>query len=125
VGRGEKSTVCIIDSDAAVRDSLRMLLECHGIATCLYASAATFLSEAHPERHSCIVADLDLDGLNGLDLLSELHQRGVIVPAIVTTSGKVTDCLRSVADAVGATLLEKPYAPDTLIAHLTRTLDAS
>jgi CheY-like chemotaxis protein len=107
-----KSTVFIVDSDAAVRDSLRMLLECHGIVACLYATAAVFMSEAHPEANSCIVVDIDLDGLDRLHMFSELHQRGVVIPAIITTSGKGTECFRSAVEIDGATLLEKPYAPD-------------
>ena len=121
--RGAKPTVFIIDGDAAVRDSLGMLMECHGFVARLYVSAAAFLSEPHPEPNSCLVVDGDLDGLNGLDLLAELHRRGVLTPAIVTSSGKMTECLRSAVARIGAVLLEKPYAPAALIAHVRRALN--
>ena len=116
-------TVFVIENDAAVRDSLGMLLERHGFVACLYASAASFLIDAHPEPASFIVVDMDLDGMSGLDLLNEFYQRGIVVPAILTTSGRVTEHLRSAADRAGVTLLEKPYPPDALIAHLRRTFD--
>jgi FixJ family two-component response regulator len=118
-----KPTVFIIDSDAAVRDSSRMLLESEGMVAQTYASAAAFLRDAHPERSSCIVVDINLAGVEGRDFLDEFYQRGIVIPIIVTTSGKVTEFLRSAVDRVGATLLEKPYAPQELIAHLRRALD--
>ena len=86
-------------------------------------AGSAFLREERPERNSCIVVDENLPGLNGLDLLDELYQRSIVIPAIVTISRAVTDCLRSAVDKAGATLLEKPYAPGALIADLRRAPD--
>lgn len=93
-----------------------MLLEC---VVHTYACATAFLNEAHPEPNSCVVIDAGVPESNSLDLIEELYQRGVVMPAIVTTSGNVTECLRSAVDSLGATLLEKPYARE-LTAHLKK-----
>ena len=118
-----KPHVIVVDSDAAVRDSICVLLQSHGIGTRAYASATAFLREVHPEQNSCIVVSVDLPGLNGLDLLAELYQRDIVIPAIITTNRKVTESLRSAADSVGATLLEKPYAVGELISNVRQALD--
>lgn len=116
-----KPTVFIIDSDDAVRDATRMLLEGEGIVARTFASAMAFLREESPERNSCIVVAGDIAG----DLLEALHQRDIVIPAIVTTSGEVTDYLYSAVARVGGALLEKPYLPRELIAHVRRELDRS
>ena len=67
------------------------LLECEGIVRRTYSSATAFLREAQLQPNSCIVVDVNLPGLSGLDLLDELDERGIVIPAIVTTSGNVTD----------------------------------
>jgi len=118
-----KPTVFIIDSDRAVRTSLGLLLECEGIVAHTYGSATAFLSEMQPQPNCCILVDVDLPGLNGLDILHELDQRDIVIPAIVTISRKVTDCFRSSVAEVGATLIEKPYNPRALIASLREVLD--
>ena len=113
-----KPTVFIIESDEAVRDATRMLLEGEGFAIYTYPSAAIFLREERPEQNSCIVVSGDVAG----DLLEELHQRDIVFPAIVTANVEITDCLYSAIARVGATLLEKPYLPRELVAQLRRIL---
>jgi two-component system, LuxR family, response regulator FixJ len=81
-----------------------------------------FLRDVHPERNGCLIVEVNLAGLNGLDLLHELHQRDIVIPAIITTSGKATESLRSAADSIGATLLEKPFAVGALVAGVRRAL---
>ena len=89
VSNAPKPHVIVVDSDAAVRDSMCVLLQSHGIGTRAYASATAFLREVHPEQNSCIVLSVDLPGLNGLDLLAELYQRDTVISALSTTKGKV------------------------------------
>jgi DNA-binding response OmpR family regulator len=79
------------------------------------------LGEVDAEGSGCIIVGA---GLNGLDFLNELHQRGIVIPAIVTTSGTVTEGLHAAVANLGATLLQKPYAPGVLIAHVRRLLDS-
>jgi two-component system, LuxR family, response regulator FixJ len=114
-------TVFVIDGDDAVRDSTCVRLECEGIVTRSYPSATAFLGEVDAEGSGCIIVGA---GLNGLDFLNELHQRGIVIPAIVTTSGTVTEGLHAAVANLGATLLQKPYAPGVLIAHVRRLLDS-
>lgn len=116
--------VFIIDGDEAVRDATCVLLESVGIVTRSLPSAGAFLSEVDVEGNSCIILDASPDAqMTGLDFLKELQQRGIVIPTILTTTGAVTTRLHSAAANLGATLLQKPYAPDVLVAHLRRVLE--
>jgi two-component system response regulator FixJ len=120
VSGAPKPIVYVIDGDAAVRDSIRLLLECEGFTVHSYASGSGFLREDRLDRTSCIVVDENLPGLNGLDLLEELLHRGIVIPAILTTSRRDTDCLRSTVARAGATPIKKPYEPRALLANVWR-----
>ena len=125
MSRAEKPTVFVIEKDAAVRDSLVALLECEGLMGRAYSSATAFLREVQPQPNSCIVVDVNLPGQSGLDLLDELDERGIVIPAIVTASGNVTDRLSGEVAGLGATLLEKPYAARVLMAKIRGFLNLS
>lgn len=59
----------LIDDDQAVRASVQLLLECEGIEVRSYASGDAFLREAAPDRDSCLIIDVDMPGMGGLELL--------------------------------------------------------
>jgi two-component system, LuxR family, response regulator FixJ len=79
----ERPTAYVVDDDDAVRDSIRMLLESQGFTVCTYASGWSFLREARANRNSCLVVDVNMPGMNGLELLDQLRRDGIMVPAIV------------------------------------------
>jgi FixJ family two-component response regulator len=117
-------TVIVIEGDEAVRDATCALLESVGIVTRSCASASALLNDVDAEGNSCIIVDVSpATQMKGLDFLNELQQRGIVIPAILTTSGIVNESLHAAAANLAATLLQKPYAPDVLMAHLRRVLD--
>ena len=116
----EERVVYVIDDDHAVRDSLCMLLESYGIVAHPYASGVAFLRDLPPE-HGCLLVDVNMSGMNGLELLDELHERGIAIPVIVMT-GTPTSRIQLDVDRAGATLLQKPFRPDELIACVEKTL---
>ena len=71
-----RPTVFIVDDDAGVRDSLAMLLELKGFHTRTFAAAAAFLAEYRPEWPGCLVLDLRMPGMSGLELQADLARRG-------------------------------------------------
>src|ERR1700754_5116560 len=77
-------TICIVDDDEAVRDSLCMLLESGGLATRSYESADAFLA-AGPQDMACRILDLHMPGTSGLELLRQLRRRGLSQPVIVVS----------------------------------------
>jgi len=117
----QKPTVYVIDDDAAVRDSICLLLETTGFTVCSYASGAEFLREAPAQDSGCLLVDLDMPGMTGLDLLGQLRQRRKTIPAIIMTGG-VTPTIRSDAQRVAAQVLEKPFRARELMGCIETAL---
>jgi two-component system, LuxR family, response regulator FixJ len=120
---GQRSMIFIVDDDDAVRDSLALLLECDGLPAQGFASARAFLEGGRPGGRDCLIVDLHMSGLNGIELLEELRRRGTRLPAIVIT-GRPTQAARNRAEAAGAlALLEKPYDSKRLLKLVHQALD--
>jgi two-component system response regulator FixJ len=116
------SAVHIIDDDAAVRDSLAILLETHGLPVATYASAEAFLDALAAGADGCVVTDVQMPGMNGLVLLAALKAGGHALPVIVVTA-RSGQTLAAEALAQGAAvLLEKPFAPAALVAAVRDAL---
>ena len=107
--------VYVVDDDEAMRDSLRWLLESTGYRVTAYSTAERFLSAYKPGVASCVVLDVRMPGLSGLELQQELNRRGEMLPIIfVTGHGDVpmaVDALKSGAFH----FLEKPFKGERLL----------
>ena len=116
------NTVHVIDDDEALRDSLTFLLRTARIDVQSYPSAAAFL-EALPETNlSCVITDVRMPGMSGIDLLRRLRERKISVPVIVIT-GHGDIPLAVEAMRIGATdFLEKPFDDEVLIASVKAAL---
>ena len=77
------ATVFLIDDDASVRDSLSLLLSLKGMRTQLFAAAETFLETYRPEWRGCVLTDLQMPTMNGLELQRALLDRGITLPVVV------------------------------------------
>lgn len=82
----QRSRVFIIDDDEAIRDSLRLMLETFDIDCQLFGSAEEFLQGFDMDLSGCIVLDLNLPGMNGIELQTELERRNIRLPIIFLTS---------------------------------------
>ena len=117
------SAVHIIDDDDAVRDSLAAMLEVRGVAVVTYASAQAFLEALANGVSGCVVTDVQMPGMNGLELLAVLRAGGHALPVVVFTA-RGGRALAAEAMAQGAVaVLGKPFEPDELIATLSRILE--
>jgi two-component system response regulator FixJ len=112
----------VIDDDAAVRASVQLLLKGGGIEARPYASGEAFLREAAPDDDSCLIIDVDMPGIGGLELLDQLRANGVNTPAIMITGAGITDGLVTAIKRFGAMLLEKPFLPGELLSSVKRAL---
>lgn len=110
-----RETVFIIDDDASVRDALMLLLSLRGHACAGFASAEDFLSALQPGWRGCIVADIRMSGMSGLQLQALLRDQGLPLPVIVITAhGDVAAARQAfLADAVD--FLEKPFDGEQLL----------
>ena len=111
---GER-TVFVVDDDDAARDSLVMLLKSDGLTTKGFASAHEFLAKFDTGLRGCVVTDLRMPSMDGIELIRELKALGCLLPVIVITGH--ADVSRAVdAMKAGATdFIEKPYEAEQLL----------
>jgi two-component system response regulator FixJ len=119
---GAKEIVHIIDDDDALRDSLTFLLSSAGIEAKSYESAGTYLNDPQRGTCGCIITDVRMPGMSGIDLLRKLKSDAVSVPVIVMTGhGDVP--LAVEAMKLGALdFIEKPFDDDALLASVRARL---
>ena len=111
-------TVYVVEDDAAVRDSLSLMLGIAGYATAAYADAETFLAAWRADWAGCVVTDLRLPGMTGLDLQAELRRRGAVLPVIVITAHGDVPSARVAFRAAAVDFLEKPFGDGQLRAAI-------
>jgi len=101
--------IFIVDDDDGVRDSLRVLLECQGFQTRQFASCREFLAADRDGDDDCLILDLHMPQMSGIELLEGMRRRGDMLPVIIIT-GRVAATIRERARAAGAlAVIEKPY----------------
>lgn len=115
-----RETVFIVDDDASVRDSLSLMLSLQGYATATFASGEDFLNALRPGWRGCVVADIRMPGMSGLELQESLRNRLPRLAVIVITAhGDVAAARQAfLGDAVD--FIEKPFEPDQIIAAIER-----
>lgn len=111
----QEATVHVIDDDDAVRDSLAFLFESADLAVVTHASAVAFLAEAPNLVGGCVVTDVRMPEMNGIELLKRLREIGVMLPVIVIT-GHADIALAVEAMKSGAVdFMEKPFDDDVML----------
>jgi FixJ family two-component response regulator len=108
-------TIFVVDDDASVRDSLEYLFRSVGLRSLKFASAAAFLDAFDPQSPGCLVLDVRMPGMGGLELQEELVARGSSLPIIfVTAHGDVPMAVQAVKDGA-VDFLIKPFRDQELL----------
>ena len=116
------SVISVIDDDASVRVATNNLLRSHGYTVHTFASAEEFLRSAHLNDTSCVIADVQMPVMNGVELLTLMRTQGYGVPFIFITAFP-DESVRARALKAGAIcFLAKPFAAPTLIKCLGTAL---
>lgn len=111
----EDFLVYLVEDDAAVLKSLGALLQAHGYKTKACGSAELFLENYDPQLKSCLVLDLQLPGLSGLQLQSHLRKIHVDIPIVVVTAhGDVSNAVQAMRSGA-IDFIEKPAQPEKLL----------
>jgi two-component system response regulator FixJ len=119
----DRAVVHVIDDDEAVRQSLAFLLGTAGIEVQTYDSAVTFLKAAGAIRDGCIVTDVRMPELSGIELLQRLRELGRDVPVIVITGHGDVPLAVEAMKIGAADFLEKPFDDEALLTSVRSALD--
>jgi two-component system, LuxR family, response regulator FixJ len=114
--------VHVVDDDPALRDSLSILLQAHGFNVSTFESAEHFLGGKIPQENGCVLIDVNMPGMSGIDLLAEFRRRGFQLPCIVMTGAGQVQLAVKAMKAGAVDFLEKPFDVDILIESLREAL---
>lgn len=115
-------TVFIVDDDPAIRKSLRWLIESVGLDVEAFASAQEFLAAYTADRPGCLVLDVRMRGMSGLELQDVLRERGCTIPVIIVTGyGDVPMAVRAMK-AGAVYFIEKPVSDQVLLEQIERAI---
>ncbi|MFO1381365.1 MAG: response regulator transcription factor [Chitinivorax sp.] len=118
-----KPTVFVVDDEEAVRDSLQWLLESKGLKVALFDSAEAFLAAYSPSLPGCLVVDVRMPGMSGLELQEKLAELHYAIPVIfITGHGDVPMAVQAVKHGA-IDFLEKPFNDKDLLAIIERSLE--
>lgn len=119
-------TVYVVDDDAGIRDALSLLLSLKGLRVQVHAGAAEFLAAYRPDSRGCLLVDLQMPGMSGIELQAEMKARGYTLPVIVLTAFGDVATTRAALKAGAVDYLEKPVDDEVLldVLHNAIALDA-
>jgi two-component system response regulator FixJ len=117
-----EAVVHVIDDDAAARQSLAFLLDCAGLAVRSYESAAEFLKAVPTMEHGCIVTDVRMPDMSGVELIGRLKSLAVADPVIVVTGHADVPLAIQAMKAGVADFLEKPFSDDAILTAVRSAL---
>lgn len=119
----EKQTVFVVDDDAAVRDSLSWLIKSVGLNVETFGSAQEFLEVNPANRAGCLVLDVRMPGMSGLELQEKLTAQKVAMPVIIITGhGDVPMAVRTVKSGA-FDFIEKPFNDQALLDRIQQALE--
>lgn len=114
--------MAVVEDDEAMRNAIRRVLETEGFATELFESAEVFLASSAASRVHCLVLDIGLPGMSGIDLHQHLQSTGDTIPTVFITAHE-DGRLRRIATR-GNCCLTKPFLGETLIEAVKRSIEA-
>jgi len=118
-----EATVFVIDDDPAVRESLQWLIESVGLNVSTYSTAQEFLDAFDRDRPGCLVLDVRMPGISGLDLQDQLASQQVRIPVIIITGhADVPMAVRAMKAGV-VDFIEKPFSDELLLDRIRAALE--
>src|SRR6516225_1708574 len=122
-----QETVFVVDDDEAVRDSLRWLLEANGYRVQCFSAAEQFLDAWRPHQHpgqiACLILDVRMSGMSGLELQERLIADNTLLPIIFVTGHGDVPMAVSTMKKGAMDFIEKPFKEDDLVSLVERMLD--
>ena len=117
-----RKLVAVVDDEPTMLKAIERLLNAHGFATCTFASAEAFLAGEAESEAACLVLDIHLEGMSGIDLRRRLKAAGSQLPIIFITAVDDEATHREAMDAGCVACLRKPFPADLLIGAIERSV---
>ena len=114
----DRPIVFVIDDEASVRDALALFLESEGLLVKTYDSARSFLGEYQSNLHGCMIVDIRMPGMSGLELQQTLNEQGVDLPVIFLTGHGDVPMSAKAFKAGAMDFIEKPFSDEDLLASI-------
>jgi len=108
-------TVFVVDDDASIRDALSLLISLKGLRSSVFASAEDFLAVYDLQWRGCLLTDLQMPGMSGIELQATLKERGSSLPVVVLTAHGDVATTRAALKNGAVDFLEKPVDDDVLV----------
>ncbi len=118
----EAPLISIVDDDALARDGIREVIESLGYKAVTFTSAEHFLMSGLIAKTTCLITDLQMPGLNGLELQEALRSQGYQTPVILITAYPNEQHRKRALDNGAVGFLSKPFNEEALIEHLTAAI---
>ena len=113
--RVTKNLISVVDDDESVRRTTTLLIESFGFRAAAFESAETFLNSGHLHDTSCLIVDVQMPGMDGLQLQSHLAAAGCGIPIIFITAYESKDSRQRAMQAGAAAFLGKPFSDEQLL----------
>ncbi len=118
----KKPIVMVVDDDSGVRNAMRILLKSVGMESALYGSAQEFLAAWQPAQPGCLVLDIRMPGMSGLELQQQLNLRGAVLPVIFMTGhGDIPMAVEAMQHGA-FDFLQKPFRDQDLLDRIQRAI---
>ncbi|MDE1934747.1 response regulator FixJ [Bradyrhizobium sp.] len=120
----DKTVIHVIDDDAAMRDSLAFLLDVNGFQAEVFESANTFIAKAMNNAPACVVSDIRMPGMNGIELVRKLKTDGISCPVILITGHGDVALAVEAMKAGAVDFIEKPFDDAILLGAIRSALES-
>ncbi|HEU4780756.1 MAG TPA: response regulator transcription factor [Steroidobacteraceae bacterium] len=118
----DAATVMVVDDDAGVRNAMRSLLKSVGLNSLLFGSAQEFLDAYQPSQRGCLLLDIRMPGMSGLELQQKLNLRGAVIPVIFMTGhGDIPMAVEAMQHGA-FDFLQKPFRDQDLLDRIQRAI---
>ncbi len=117
-----KPVIMVVDDDSGVRNAMRILLKSVGLESALYSSAQEFLAAYQPSQPGCLVLDIRMPGMSGLELQQQLNLKGAVIPVIFMTGhGDIPMAVEAMQHGA-FDFLQKPFRDQDLLDRIQKAL---
>ncbi|GAA0837946.1 response regulator [Cupriavidus pauculus] len=117
--------VCVIDDDPSVRRSTGALIRSLGWGAAFFSSAEGFMAHPSHTAYDCLICDIALEAISGIELLRRLRAAGLHTPCIFVTANATSRCREQARKHGAVCMLDKPVDPDDLVGWLSRVLNTA